>query len=632
MKACARLRPFLALNPCMMERSFSLSVPDSQSKYFETMIKRLPFLSNPYLMRLFRYLPPYKGYLVLAAIAMVVGGGASSLIAMMLGRLTDMGFYDKNPDVLYWAPLALVGISIIYGGSQFLSAFWLAKVSQSILLDLRQTMFDRLIAWGDWSFQANRCGTIQSKFINEAAVALGGAASVMTTIIRDSIQIVCLIGVLVYHNWKLTLITFVIAPALAAVLRWVNKRIKSLTKQTQARFGSLITVIQDAYNGSRIMKIYNAGAYESQRFSAVNTELARLTLKANKVVAAGTPLTQLITMSGVSVVIVFALMQAQQDIITIGEFTTFLSALLLLMNPVRHLSNMNGTTAAMTAAAESLFTFLDEEPERDPGTKDLGTVQGAIRFEDVSYRYPDSDKWALKHFTLDVKPGEVIALVGASGAGKSTVINLLPRFLIPTSGKIYFDGIAQDDVTLASLRSQMALVSQEVTVFDDTLAGNIAYGCADRVSREQIEAAAQAAALGSMIASLPDGLDTQAGANGSALSGGQRQRISIARAILKNAPILLLDEATSALDTESEKHIQHSLQTLMKGRTTFVVAHRLSTIENADRIIVMKDGEVVEVGTHKALLAQGGAYANLYNVQFSGKPIESEATPSPVTA
>ena len=236
----------------------------------------------------------------------------------------------------------------------------------------------------------------------------------------------------------------------------------------------------------------------------------------------------------------------------------------------------------------------------------MGTVQGAIRFEDVSYRYPDSDKWALKHFTLDVKPGEVIALVGASGAGKSTVINLLPRFLIPTSGKIYFDGIAQDDVTLASLRSQMALVSQEVTVFDDTLAGNIAYGCADRVSREQIEAAAQAAALGSMIASLPDGLDTQAGANGSALSGGQRQRISIARAILKNAPILLLDEATSALDTESEKHIQHSLQTLMKGRTTFVVAHRLSTIENADRIIVMKDGEVVEVGTHKALLAQGG--------------------------
>lgn len=581
------------------------------------MNKKVPFLSNPYLMRLFGYLPPYKGLLVLSALAMVAGGGASSLIAMMLGKLTDMGFYDKNPDVLYWAPIALIGISVIYGGSQFLSSYWLAKISQSILCDLRMTMFSRLLGWGDWSYQENRCGSVQAKFINEASVALGGAASVMTTIIRDSIQIVCLIAVLIYHNWQLTLVTVVIAPALAAVLRWVNKRIKSITKMTQTYFGSLITVISEAYQGSRVVKIYDAAPFEKERFAAVNSELARLNLKANKVNAAGTPLTQLITMAGVSVVIVFALMQAQRDIITIGEFTTFLSALLLLMNPVRHLSNLNGTTAAMTAAAESLFGMLDIEPEKDPGTTELKNAKGAIRFDHVSYQYPKADKWAVEDFTLDVKPGEVIALVGTSGSGKSTIINLLPRFLIPTKGDIYYDGHAQSTLTLKSLRAQMALVSQEVTIFDDTIAANIAYGCSDRVTREQIEAAAEAAALTDVIRALPEGLDTKVGAAGSSLSGGQRQRISIARAILKNAPILLLDEATSALDTESEKHIQESLNVLMKGRTTFVVAHRLSTIEKADRIIVMKEGHIVEMGTHESLLAKGGAYANLYNIQFS---------------
>ncbi len=587
---------------------------------------KLPFVDNPALMRLFRYLPPYKHYLILAALAMVASGGASSLIAMMLGKLTDMGFYDKNPAVVYWAPLALIGISVLYGGSQFLSSYWLAKVSQSVLRSIRMEMFSRVLNWGDWSFQENRCGSVQAKFINEASVALGGAASVMTTIIRDCIQIVCLICVLIYHNWLLTLVTFVIAPLLALVLRWVNKRIKAITKKTQTYFGSLITVIQEAYHGSRVVKIYDAKAFENNRFSQVNSELASLNLKAAKVNAAGTPLTQLISMTGVSVVIVFALLQAQRGEITIGEFTTFLSALLLLMAPIRHLSGLNGTTAAMTAASESLFGMLDIEPEKDPGDKELTGYKGAIRFDHVGYRYPSSEKWAIKDFSIDVKPGEVIALVGTSGSGKSTIINMLPRFLVPTRGDIYFDGVAQSEMTLRSLRAQMALVSQEVVIFDDTIAGNIAYGCADRVSREAIEQAAEAAALGDFIRSLPDGLETRVGAEGSQLSGGQRQRISIARAILKNAPVLLLDEATSALDTESEKHIQESINRLMQGRTTFVVAHRLSTIEHADRILVMKEGEVVEEGNHETLLAKGGAYASLYNIQFNNaRATRSEA-------
>ncbi len=581
------------------------------------MLKYLPIFGNEQLLRLFRYLPPYKWYLVGAGLAMVAGGAASSLIALILGKLTDMGFYQKDSIVLYLAPLALVGISILHGGSQYLSSFLLVRVSQGILLEVRTLMFSRMVRWSDELFMKHRCAEIQAKFINEASTALVQAAKVMTTMIRDSIQIICLIAVLIYHNWMLTLVTFVVAPLLALVLRWVNKRIKSLTRQTQSTFGKLIGSIQETYQGERVVKIYDGYAFETQRFRAINEHLKNLLLRAQRVSAAATPLTQLIAMSGVSVVVVFALTQAQMGLLTIGEFTTFLAALLLLMPPIRHLSTLNGSTAAMTAAAESLFRMIDEEPEKDPGTKTLENYRGGVRFENVSFTYPEKEKPAVSNFTLDVKPGEMIALVGSSGSGKSTLINHIPRFWAPTKGEIYFDGVPQSEITLASLREQIALVSQEVVIFDDTIAANIAYGCQDKVSKADIERAAQAAALTDFIKGLPEGLDSPVGANGNQLSGGQRQRISIARAFLKNAPIILLDEATSALDTESERHIQTSLDSLLEGRTAFVVAHRLSTIVNADRIVVMKDGEIVEVGTHTELLAKKGLYEHLYSIQFA---------------
>ena len=577
---------------------------------------RFPVLSNPYLMRLFRYLPPYKWYIAGAAAAMAAGGGASSLIALILGKLTDMGFYQQDPIVAVLAPIALIGVAALNGGSQYLSSYLLVRVSQSIMLEIRTLMFERISHWGDALFFKYRCAEVQAKFINEASTALSRAASVMTTMIRDSIQIVCLIGVLIYHNWKLTLVTFVVAPLLAAVLRWVSKRMKKLTTQTQQTFGELLGTIQESYQGERVVKIYDGYDYERDRFRAVNEKLKDLTLRTQRVEAAGRPLTQLIAMSGVSVVVVYALAQAQSGALTIGEFTTFLSAMLLLMPPIRHLSSLNGTTAAMTAAAESLFKVIDEEPEKDPGEKTLVDYRGAVRFENVGFAYPNADKPAVKNFSLDVKPGEMIALVGSSGSGKSTLINLIPRFWATTSGEIYFDDVPQSELTLASLRRQIGLVSQEVTIFDDTIAGNIAYGCRDKVTREDIERAAEAAALTDFIATLPQGLDTPVGANGSMLSGGQRQRISIARAFLKNAPILLLDEATSALDTESERHIQKSLDSLLKGRTAFVVAHRLSTIVNADRIVVMREGEIVEIGTHEELLEKKGVYEHLYSIQF----------------
>lgn len=581
------------------------------------MRKYIPILSNEYLLRLFRYLPPYKWYLIGAAAAMVAGGGASSLIALILGKLTDMGFYQKDSIVAYLAPLALIGISILHGGSQYLSSFLLVRVSQGILLEVRTLMFSRMVRWSDELFMKHRCAEIQAKFINEASTALVQAAKVMTTMIRDSIQIVCLIAVLIYHNWMLTLITFVVAPLLALVLRWVNKRIKSLTRQTQNTFGKLIGSIQETYQGERVVKIYDGYEFETQRFRRINEHLKDLLLRAQRVSAAATPLTQLIAMSGVSVVVVFALSQAQRGVLTIGEFTTFLSALLLLMPPIRHLSTLNGSTAAMTAAAESLFRMIDQEPEKDPGTKVLNGYKGAVRFDHVGFAYPGKEKPAVSNFSLDVKPGEMIALVGSSGSGKSTLINLIPRFWAPTEGEIYFDGVAQSELTLESLRRQIALVSQEVVIFDDTIAANIAYGCQDKVAQADIERAAEAAALSDFIKGLPEGFNTQVGANGSQLSGGQRQRISIARAFLKNAPIILLDEATSALDTESERHIQKSLDSLLTGRTAFVVAHRLSTIVNADRIVVMKDGQIVEVGTHDELIEKKGLYEHLYSIQFA---------------
>lgn len=580
------------------------------------MIKIIDDIRASSIMRLARYLPPFKWHIAGAIAAMAAGGGASSLIALILGKLTDMSFYGQDPMTVYLAPLALIGISILHGGSRYVSSYLLVRVSQSILLDVRTLLFSRMLRWSDKAFQEHRNAELQAKFVNEASNALTRAAGVLTTIVRDSIQIVCLVAVLIWHNWMLTLVSFVVAPLLAIVIRWVNRRIKAITRRQQLTFGELIGTVLEAYNGERVVKIYDGYEYENERFRQVNEKIRNLSLRQQRVAAAGMPLLQLITMIGVSFVVVFALMQAQSGALTIGEFTTFLAAMLLLMPPIRHLASLSGSTATMIAAADSLFETIDEMPEEDPGTRELKDCRGAVRFEDVSFTYPGKETPALKNFTLDVKPGEMIALVGSSGSGKSTLINLIPRFWSATEGKIFFDGVPQDELTLKSLRDQIALVSQDVIIFDDTIAGNIAYGAQGKATREEIERAVEAAALTEFVATLPEGLDTRVGAAGSELSGGQRQRISIARAFLKNAPILLLDEATSALDTESERHIQRSLDSLLEGRTAFVVAHRLSTIINADRIVAMRNGEVVEVGTHDELLAKNGLYAHLYSLQF----------------
>ena len=592
-----------------------------------SMVDSDPILKDrPALRRLLGYLLPYKKMLVVAMLAMIVTATTSSMIAVLVGKLTDQGFYEKDPTAMWWAPSALLVIALIHGLSTFTSSLFLQKVSQSVLYELRTKMFARMIRWPAEVYQRRQSGAVVSKFINEAGTALGTAAEMLSTIVRDSLQIVALSVVLLYYNWQLSLISIVVAPVLALIIRWVGKKMRKYSKGFQSSLGELVGVVQQGYEAQRIIKVYNGYEFENKRFQELNEKIRRLAVKMQKVAGAGTPMTHFTSMCAVSIVVIIALWQAQNGMLTLGEFITFLSALLLLLTPVRHLAALNGATGRMQAAAESLFAMLDEEPEKDPGSKVLGRVSKEVRFEHVSHTYEQSETPAVRDFTLTVKAGETVALVGASGAGKTTLINLIPRFWVPTSGEIYFDGVAQSEVTLESLRAQIALVSQDVVLFDDTIAANIAYGQPD-ATREEIAAAAEAAYLMPFINSLPQGLDTPVGEAGSKLSGGQKQRISIARALLKNAPILLLDEATSALDTESEKYIQKSLEELMRGRTTFVVAHRLSTIEGADKIVVMKDGCIQEVGRHEELLAANGLYAHLYTIQFA-KHLHDEDNPA----
>ena len=582
-----------------------------------SIVNKLPFFRDPYVSRLMGYLPPYTKKIVWAIVFMVIGSSSSSLIAVLLGKLTDMGFYEHNPVIVWWTPIGLIGITLLHSGTQYLSNYILLKVSQDVLITIRSQMFRQMINWSSQTYQRYLSGKIVSKFVNEASGALGSAAELLTVMIRDSLQIVALTAILIYHNWLLTVVTLVISPFLFLILKWISKTVKRLALGSQNTMGEMSVAIQEAYEGQRVVKVYDAYEYEKSRFGSINEKLARLSVRMRAVKTAGTPLTQLVTMMGVSVVVVFALLQAQRGMLSMGEFTTYLSAMLLLMQPIRHLSSLNGTVATMSAASESVFKMIDEAPEVDTGTKTIERASGAVSFRNVTHVYDGSTTPALENFSLEVNPVETIALVGASGSGKTTLINLIPRFWDMTSGDILIDGISQKDLTLKSLRAQIALVSQDVILFDDTIAANIAYGCREKVTDEDIRRAAEAAYLLPFIESLPDGFNTRVGEGGAKLSGGQRQRVSIARALLKNAPILLLDEATSALDTESEKFIQASLDKLMQGRTSFVVAHRLSTIENAHRIVVMQNGHIVEVGTHAELMAKGGVYANLHNIQFS---------------
>jgi subfamily B ATP-binding cassette protein MsbA len=441
---------------------------------------------------------------------------------------------------------------------------------------------------------------------------------VLATLVRDTVTIAALLAILLWSNWRLTLITFVVIPPLAIAVRYFSRRLRDMSRASQKAIGGVAEVLDEAIGNQRVVRIFGGQAYESERFAKAAQLIRRYNMKQAAAAAATVPVTQLLVACAVAAIIYFAAQQAFEGRTDIGKFVEFIAATGMLLQPLKRLTGVNEHLQRGLAACESVFGLVDEKPEEDGGTVALGRAEGAVRFEDVRLTYRGGSVPALDGVTLDIRPGETIALVGPSGGGKSSLIHLLPRFYHPQSGRILLDGHALGSLTLESLRRQISLVSQQVVLFNDTVAANIAYGQADRATEADIVRAAEAAHAMGFIRELPLGLATPIGENGAKLSGGQRQRIAIARAILKDAPILLLDEATSALDTESERAVQAALEALMRGRTTIVIAHRLSTVEKADRIVVLSHGRIVESGTHPQLLAAGGLYAGLYRLQFAG--------------
>ena len=569
---------------------------------------------SPSLLRLVGYLGPYRWKIALAIFFMITAGAASGLIATLLGKLTDLGFYEQDPWIIYAAPIGLICISILHGGSMFMSNLILGHVSQSVMATLRAQIYQKLIRWPAPTYQKNNSGKIASKFIFQANVALSNATKSSIILVRDSFQVLSLTLVLIWHNWMLALVSLLIGPMVAYLLRYISNRMRAVMNACQSSFGSILGNVRETYDGHRLVKISNAYDFETQRFKETNEGIRNMMIEMTKVTSLGTPVTQFIFMVGVAIVLGFAMYQSHLGMISLGDFVTFLAALLLLMPPLKNLAGVNAGFVMMDTASKSIFASIDEKEESDTGTEVLEHCRGDLIFDHVSLRYPKTKKDAVHDVTLHAKPGDVIAFVGLSGAGKSSIVQMIPRFWNPTQGKILLDGHDITSLTLESLRRHIAVVTQDVILFDGTIRDNIIYGTPEATDAE-IAHAIEAAALTDFIASLPQGLDTPVGEAGGRLSGGQKQRISIARALLKNAPILILDEATSALDSESEAKIKDALTRLMAGRTTFIVAHRLSTIENATTIVAMADGKVQEMGTREDLLAKPGLYAELVRLQ-----------------
>ena len=571
---------------------------------------------TPDLKRLTALHAPYKKHLALALLAMVVTAATEPLLPYALKLLLDNGFGGKVNFSFWLVPLIVIGIFAMRGASTFASSYLMSYVSTRILNELRRRMFASMLNLPIDFYNTHTVGKVINSIMFEVQQIIEMVTKVFTSIVRSSLTVLGLLAWLLYLNWALTLVTLVLLPLLTIVVRTTGKRLKKLNRDSLAVNAELTQVIEETTRAQQVIKIFGGQDYEKSRFEERAEQLRRYSMRMTTTFSATVPITQVITAAAVALVIVMALFQSEQGQITVGGFVSFITAMLMLLTPLKQLAEVNGPLQRGMAAAEEVFLLIDKTPERTGGKPLAGRSKGRIEFRDVSFAYPGHQEPALRHIDLSIAPGQTVAFVGMSGGGKSTLVSLLPGFYSASSGEILLDGQNIDSISLTSLRSQIAMVSQQVVLFDDTLAANIAYGDA-APDRQRIEAAAAAAFLSDVIDGLPDGLETRLGDNGSRLSGGQRQRVAIARAIYKDAPILILDEATSALDTEAERAVQAALEHLMQGKTTLVIAHRLSTIERADRIVVLSHGKIMETGSHQQLLDANGAYANLHRLQFS---------------
>lgn len=578
---------------------------------------------DPDLRRLYRYFLPHKWRLAVAVVFLMGSASMSSVTATLLGKMTDIGFYHQEGWNIYAAPLALIGVTLGFAICTVMSTVLMAKVSQAVLVKLRMQLFESILHWPDAEYQRNTTGRISSKFVNEATMALSGAAQSFIVLVRDSIQVVALLSVLFWYDWQLTLVTFVIIPGLALTLRTISRRIRKIVRESQETLGKMISRVQETYEAERLVKVSNTYDFEEKRFAEVNEHIFKLTLKNIKMTAVTTPVTQMLTMVAIACVVGMALYEAQKGLLTIGEFITFLSALLLMKAPIQHLSGLNGTFASISVAAKSIFDTIDAEREKDDGPDLL--IQpggGTVTFENVTVVYPGKDAPTLKSFSLEIKQGERVALVGQSGSGKTTLVNLIARFLEPSEGRILIDGQDISKVSHRSLRRQMAFVTQDVVFFDSTLKDNLTYGLGN-VTECDIQKALEVASLTELVQALPEGLETRVGEGGNMLSGGQKQRVSIARAFLKNAPILIMDEATSALDSKTEQQVVKAMNRLREGRTCITVAHRLGSVMEANRVFVMSAGKVIEEGSPQKLIQMKGFFYRAAKDQLlagRGKP------------
>ena len=584
-------------------------------------------------LRLLGYLRPMLGWFAVSLLGFVIFASAQPMLASVLKYFVDgitnpSGSTLQNIpllghlDLTYAVPLMMVLIVFWQGIGSFLGNYYLARVSLGLINDLRRALFGSLFHLPNTYFDQNNSGHLISRIAYNVTMVTGAATDAIKIMIREGLTVVFLFGYLIWMNWKLTLVMVAILPVIGIMASGASRKFRKQSKKIQAAMGDLTHIASETIQGYRVVRSFGGERYESERFRIASEENTRKQLRMARTGATFTPALQLVTFSTMAVLLLLVLVMRGDS--TAGDLVAYITAAGLLPKPIRQLSEVSATIQRGLAGAESIFEQLDETPEPDRGTVEQERITGRIEVRQLSFRYPGSDKLVLDDINFTIEPGQMVALVGRSGSGKSTLANLLPRFYQHDQGQILVDGLAVEDYALRNLRRHIALVTQQTSLFNDTVANNIAYGDLAGAPRDAIERAAEAAHAKEFIDLLPQGFDTLVGENGVLLSGGQRQRLAIARAILKDAPILILDEATSALDTESERHIQNALDRVMANRTTLVIAHRLSTIEKADVIMVMEHGRIIERGSHAELLAADGHYARLHAMQFR----EDSAPPS----
>ncbi|MGL9719699.1 lipid A ABC transporter ATP-binding protein/permease MsbA [Symbiopectobacterium sp.] len=566
--------------------------------------------------RLWPMISPFKAGLAAAAIALIINAAGDTLMLSLLKPLLDEGFGKTDRSILLWMPLVVMGLMLVRGVTGYVSAYCVSWVSGKVVMNMRRRLFSHIMGMPVGFFDQQSTGTLLSRITYDSEQVASSSSGALITLVREGSSIIGLFVLMFYYSWQLSIILIVIAPIVAIAIRVVSKRFRNISKNIQNTMGQVTASAEQMLKGHKEVLIFGGQDVEVARFDKVSNRIRTQGMKMVSASAISDPIIQLIASLALAFVLYAASFPSVMDTLTAGTITVVFSSMIALMSPLKSLTNVNAQFQRGMAACQTLFAILDMEQEKDEGTRVLERAEGDLEFRNVSFAYPTKETLALRNVSLHIPPGKTVALVGRSGSGKSTIANLITRFYDIQSGEILLDGHDLRDYTLSSLRRQVALVSQHVHLFNDTIANNISYACGDRYSREDIERAAKMAHAMDFISKMDNGLDTIIGENGVLLSGGQRQRIAIARALLRDCPILVLDEATSALDTESERAIQAALDELQKDRTALVIAHRLSTIESADEILVVEDGQIIERGPHAELLAKNGAYAQLHKMQF----------------